>query len=449
MSSADASDQLLDPRVAEEYRIAEKRFYGLVSDVHLPQLDAQLFTKYFLKQKSPQRLDSLKDIVEKLEAHKLATLRILKAIQERESIMQSILATADAFGRRNITTLDAQTTVLQQLYRHQQITLSIIEGIFAWRNGLTRPYPFQYKGRNYLRKIVEDCEFLDSCQLKTILPLRVAQFPLCSNISALKMFHDKKGKGGDAIDGRSGKLSPVRSPGKSPRKSQQRTPASQLPPNDADQTARLRAAESLLFAEHGLQVRVMRELLALANKRQFVTLLSTPDIVPNCATGILVSDPNWEGPLREWMQTALQRAEHDALDPSSGNTSSPTRRAPSTGPPATVAFASANVEKHVAQPPPTEATVAASPRTPTRSVSPGSSSARSASVGSSSAATPRLNSARSATDDAAPQGAPEPETAEVPSEPVAPTAATESEAPSPTPAAASGAGYDDEFEEDD
>ncbi|CUG93495.1 Hypothetical protein, putative [Bodo saltans] len=448
MSSTEANDHLLDPRVAEEYRIAEKRFHALVSDVHLPQLDAQLFTKYFLKQKSPQRLDSLKDIVEKLESHKLATLRILKAIQERESIMQTILATADAFGRRNITTLDAQTSVLQQLYRHQQITLAIIEGVFAWRNGLTRPYPFQYKGRNYLRKIVEDCEFLDSCQLKTILPLRVAQFPLCSNISALKMFHDKKGKG-DSIDGRSGKLSPVRSPSKSPRKTQHRTPASQIPPNDVDQTARLRAAESLLFAEHGLQVRVMRELLALANKRQFVTLLSTPDIVPNCATGILVSDPNWEGPLREWMQTALQRAEHDALESSSSNPS-PARRAPSTGP-TTAVKSSLRVEKqvspHLAEQCTAPATVA-SPRTPTRSDSPASS--RSPSVGSSSAATPRLNSARSAPEDSSPLPPQDREAAETSeAQPVESAEPNGSEAPASTPPAASGAGYDDEFEEDD
>jgi hypothetical protein len=436
MSGADSRDQL-DSKVAEEYRVAEKRFHLLAADVHLPQLDTQLFTKYFLKQKSPQRLESLKEIVEKLEAHKLATLRILKAIQERETIVQTILTTAEGFGSRKITTLEAQTTVLQQLYRHQQITLAIVEGIFAWRNTLTRPYPFQYKGRNYLRKILEDCQFLDSCQLKTILPLRVGQFPLCSNISALKMFGEKKAAGVAGDDQKKttwGVTNPTKgAPFKSPRKN---TPASQIPPNDADQSARLRAAESLLFAEHTLQVRVMRELLALANKRQFVTLLNTLDVVPNCATGILVSDPQWEAPLREWMQTALQRAEHDGIDTTTSS-SSPRRNQ-----------SAANTSTSPAQSP------ARQVATPPRSVSPASSqsSRRSNSAASSQASTPRVHSARSQDERNTEQHAQEtPETPLTkPSPPptqaiVVPSTAPASNDP-PPPATTT---YDDEFDEDD
>lgn len=457
MSTTDALDQL-DPKVAEEYRIAEKRFQTLACDVHLPQLDTQLFTKYFLKQKSPQRLQSLKEIVEKLEWHKLATLRILKAAQEREAILQTILDTADAFANRRVTTLEAQTTVLQQLYRHQQITLTIVEGIFAWRNGLTRPYPFQYKGRNYLRKIVEDCEFLDSCQLKAILPLRVAQFPLCSNISALKMFSEKnngaKVANGDASAGstksagRGGNVKKTSSLGRSRAKSPRTasTPASQIPPNDADQVSRLRAAESVLFAEQNLQVRVMRELLALANKRQFVTLLSTPDIVPNCATGILVSDPQWEGPLREWMQTALQRAERSGADV--GASPSPVRSTTRDEPRTANAHSSAEVRPMK---------VATPPQSPRSS----SDGRRSPSVASSSSAgTPRLDSARSREEEGAHHAHDEPDKPDasvgktppleaIPARPSPPPAAqTPDEIRSPLPAAG-GTAYDDEFEDDD
>jgi hypothetical protein len=71
----------------------------------------------------------------------------------------------------------------------------------------------------------------------------------------------------------------------------------------------------MLFAERRLQLRVMKELVALAENKQFVTLLSLPDIVPNGAKGILITDPKLDAQLKEWMHTALSRVENQLSHP--------------------------------------------------------------------------------------------------------------------------------------
>lgn len=301
MSELDA-----DPSLLEEYNVVERKFRNLAQDIHLPQLDVQVYTKYFINKKTEQRLEHLKIVLDALDSHRSATLRILKLVHEREQIVADILTKANEFAQKKITTLEAQTSVLQLLYKHQQISLRVVEGIFTWREALARPYPFQVRGQNYLRKILADCTFIDQCHLRTVLPLRVAQFPLCSNISALKMFGDKK-IGSAPTTGASTPTKAARNP----RGVLAQPPPPADPKADAELSARLRAAESILFAEQKLQTRVMRELVGLANHKQFVMLLSLPSIVPNCSTGILITDPDLEAQLREWMAAALAKAEQD------------------------------------------------------------------------------------------------------------------------------------------
>lgn len=333
------ADQSIQPsdKLSEQYRQGERKFLTLAQDVHLPPLDIKIIEKYFIKVKTAQRLEHLKLVNDALEQHRLATIRILKLVGERESILKTIKQKAADFSARKLSTLEAQSTVLHLLYQHQQLSLSIIEGIFLWRESLTRPYPFQVHGENYLRKIVSDCAQLESSSLKTILPLRLGQFPLCSNISALKMFAQKPsaaaangakearpphaavgsltpsrgggGGGGGATPGKG-----ARPPGASSRPSQQKGSNND---DDGNQelTGRLRAAESVLFAEKKLQLRLMRELVALAEKGQFVLLLHLPDIIPNCGTAIQITDESLGSQLKESMQAALKHAEQDDPQP--------------------------------------------------------------------------------------------------------------------------------------
>ena len=287
-SGTDAEEKLL-----EKYALLERKLDSLVRDVHLPFLDVELYKKYFLSIKSHQRAEHLELVVEALGSHRLSTLRILKLCQEREDIMSKILKIADEFASKRLTTLDAQTQVLQQLYLHQQTTLKIVEGVFAWREQLTRPYPFQFKGQDYFLKILADCDFIDSCNLRSVLPLRIAEFPLCSNVASLRMFAPKAARAA---------APPAAAAG--PKRSN---------PIDVQKqnmdSARLRSAESMLFAEKKLQQKVVRELQSLASQSKFVTLLSLPRIIPNCATGIPITNDDWIHQLRDAIDEAVQRVD--------------------------------------------------------------------------------------------------------------------------------------------
>ena len=78
--------------------------------------------------------------------------------------------------------------MLQLLYSLQRITLRIVEAIQQWRSRLTRPYAFEWRGINYIFKIIKDCQFIDTCDLNAILPLQLSTYPLCSNLSSLSLF---------------------------------------------------------------------------------------------------------------------------------------------------------------------------------------------------------------------------------------------------------------------
>ena len=283
----------------EEYAGVVRRFDALVEDTHLPFLEVRLYRKYFVQVQTAQRLDNFKTVVGVMQEHRMQTLRILKLISEREQIVAQLGRKADDFAKQKVSTLEVQTEVLQLLHQHQQVTLKVIEGVGQWRNTLTRKYPFHWCGKNYLLKVLEDCAFIDSCELRSILPLRVAQFPLCSNIASLSLFSPGSLSGGKPqAAGKKGGASP--------------------------ETNKLRAAEAALFDEEQLQQKLMRELDAVAATGHFIPLLNLPRIVPACTTGIRISNTEWTQQLSEAIEEAQSvnraRAEDEDHDDSAAPT---------------------------------------------------------------------------------------------------------------------------------
>ena len=269
------------------YSAAERKFRGLVADVHLPFLEVTLYEKYFIDVKTDERLRCLEEVCDALNEHRVQTLRLLKLIHEREAVLAKIAKAADDFANQRITALEVQTTVLQLLYEHQTATLQIVEGILSWREGLTRPYAFQWQGMNYISKIKKDCKKLDESTLRKVLPLRVTQFPLCSNITSLSLFAQGGGK---------------------------QSAKGQTQSASAERTNRLRAAEAIIFEEENLQAKVLRELSAIADTGRFVPLLRLPHLVPDCSNGIPITRTEWDKQLKSVMADA---AEHAANPPPS------------------------------------------------------------------------------------------------------------------------------------
>lgn len=271
----------ISPQLAQAYSVAERKFDSLVKDVHLSFLEVALYHKYFIEQKTEERLRCLNEVVQALHSHRLATLKLLKLIHEREEYVAQLLKKAESFAAGKLTTLEVQTIALQLLHAHQSVTLQIVEGILAWREPLTRPYAFQWKDHNYITKILQDCVFIDKCQLRTILPLRVSQFPLCSNISSLSLFSTNDASKSFKPNPHASSTSPER-------------------------TTRLRAAEKIMFAEQQLQERVLKELKAISDSGCFVPLLNLPHVVPKCNTGVSISRQHWTNQLRQAVDGALQ-----------------------------------------------------------------------------------------------------------------------------------------------
>ena len=258
----------------EQYTMLERKFDTLASDVHLPFLEVSLYRKYFVEVKTEDKLQGFAEVCNALSDHRMGTLKLLKLIHEREGVMEKITEKADEFSKGKLTTLEVQTTVLQLLHAHQTVTLQFVECLKTWRENLTRPYPFQWRGKNYISKINDDCAFLDQSSLRTVLPLRVTQFPLCSNITSLNLF---------ASEGKEDT-------------------------GTGDRVARLRAAETIVFEEDNIQRKLLGELQGVAAEGRFVPLLLLPHLIPQCQSGIRISRADWDQQLKSALNAAGQGA---------------------------------------------------------------------------------------------------------------------------------------------
>jgi hypothetical protein len=273
-------------QLAAKVQALTRKFDNLATDTHLPFLELRLYRKYYIQTQSEQRLKDLQVVLDAMARHRRQTLAVLKAVHEREGIMKEIKTKADEFGARKTATLDVQTQVLQLLHAHQQASLRVIEGVLEWRSGLTRPYPFHWNNGNYLQKMLDDCAYLDACNLRTVLPMRLTLYPLCSNISSLSLF----APGAAASAARDGNPKAAAAQMSTTYDDRKKAEAMQ---------ARLREAEKALFDEEGLQVKVMRDLTAVSRAGYFVPLLNLQSIIPSCATGIRLSNEAWMKQLSE------------------------------------------------------------------------------------------------------------------------------------------------------
>lgn len=275
----------------EQFRVASAAFTRLAEDTRLPFLEVQLIRKYFIERKDTRSIRTIDRINVVLGEHRRQTLRILGMCQTRDTLVEDLMATVKQFKARGLTTLQFQTSALHLLYQHRQITLTIVEEVFAWREGLTRPFPFTFKGGNYFTKILADCKTIDGAGIEQVLPLKMSEFPLCSNVQAISLFADAD---------------------RSPTKNNSSLSPERRAKRDVAIQERLRTAEIILLNEVSMQQRVFAELKDISEDGKFVTLLNIPDIIPDCAEGIPVSNKKWDGMMRESVARAQQKADADA-----------------------------------------------------------------------------------------------------------------------------------------
>lgn len=296
---------LREEKLLQSYHYVEQKFEAMVKELHMPFLDCKLFRKYFLSQRTEANLTSLARVVSALSQHKAQTIALLRLIFEREQLVSATKAVAGELSKGKVTTLEAQTKVLQLLYAIQQATLNVVEGVQEWRALLSRPYPFEWRGVNYLVKILKDCQIIESSVLKAVLPLQLSTYPLCSNLSSLSLFGPSY-----TADPVKGTAVAITYPMKLSKLKQQQGQAILTP----EMQLRLEQAEAVVLSEHELQVNLFKELSEMTTKGTFITVLNVREVVPNCCEGIRLSNKEWDQRLKTAISESFKKLDPKAAE---------------------------------------------------------------------------------------------------------------------------------------
>ena len=260
--------------ISEQYAAINKTVTKVAKDLCLPFLEIKLYRKFFLDAGDKEHLQGSLMVVNYMLDHKRLTLKVLESINEREEVLAKIKQLAFKYTTKTISTLDVQAQAFQLLYALQQATLHTIETIVQWRGTLTRPYPFIWKGVNYMLRVIGDCQFIDSCELSKVLPLQLTTHPLCSNLASLPLLG-----GGGGVKGRPGSAS---------------FPMKKRYAHGPEEQARIQRVETAIYEEHGMQKRLLRELSAISAGGSFLPLLNLSSIIPNCTTGVKLTNKVWD-----------------------------------------------------------------------------------------------------------------------------------------------------------
>nr|CAJ2479150.1 unnamed protein product [Leishmania braziliensis] len=130
-------------------------------------------------------------VVAALCEHEQQTLLVMQAIALRESVMSRIWACCNSYDDGQASVEAAQFTMLRLLEEHQMATLLMVESVLAWRQALSRPYPFLLKkGDNYLMNVVQDCAALGATALvRSLANVRLEHDPLCVKVDFCRLLH--------------------------------------------------------------------------------------------------------------------------------------------------------------------------------------------------------------------------------------------------------------------
>eukprot|EP01065_Artemidia_motanka_P034920 TRINITY_DN42903_c0_g1_i1.p1 TRINITY_DN42903_c0_g1~~TRINITY_DN42903_c0_g1_i1.p1 ORF type:complete len:363 (+),score=97.95 TRINITY_DN42903_c0_g1_i1:59-1090(+) len=267
-----------DGLLLRKHSIVAARFEASLSELRIPTLDRMLYRRYLIERKSHDTLQQLVALTRTLSEHRHRTLDVLAAIREREAVLERLGRYVATVRSTAAESVEVRLAVSKRLYSLQQATLRTVDAVRHWRGLLTRPHAFVFRGQNYLLKVLRDNRVLAESALHAVIPVRIAEYGLCSDLPSLALFRETDG---------------ARSTPSSPR-----------------HQGRLRRAEAYLAAEFETQLALVRELIGLCVSGFFVPLLSTP-VVPRCGEGVRMNNAVWEQRLAK----ALRRTYEDLTRP--------------------------------------------------------------------------------------------------------------------------------------
>eukprot|EP01060_Flectonema_neradi_P018025 TRINITY_DN24841_c0_g1_i1.p1 TRINITY_DN24841_c0_g1~~TRINITY_DN24841_c0_g1_i1.p1 ORF type:complete len:349 (+),score=64.32 TRINITY_DN24841_c0_g1_i1:61-1107(+) len=281
---------------------AVRDFELLVAEVSLPTLDRLMYRNNIVGTdnclaKIEENATKLQKLIDILRDHKLRTMKVLVAIQNREAVLSTIMDLLPSFDTLsdtlettsddNQTDITLRTKALRYFYLLQSTTRDVVEAVKYWRQILTRPFAFVFNHQNYLIKIARDCRVIERSKLTNYLPLKLCSHPLCSNVPSLGLFQCSE------QTGISGKLPQASSP---------------------VYLRKLKKLEEYVAAEFATQSSLLHELIGLCVNGYFVPLLNT-SLVPNGSVGVPINSQRWAlrqaGALRKLYENLTKQPDDD------------------------------------------------------------------------------------------------------------------------------------------
>mmetsp|Transcript_7990 Transcript_7990/g.11876 ORF Transcript_7990/g.11876 Transcript_7990/m.11876 type:complete len:814 (+) Transcript_7990:61-2502(+) len=292
------------PKVsALQYNNAMILFKHVADEIHMQRIDRELYYALFMKNQTPQNFFNLCKLIAYMQRHKRLTAKVMSSIHEREDVMNRLRECETNYVDGKKTALYTQNKGIRLLQQLQLVSLEVIESIAQWRQTLSRPYPYMYRYMNYIKKLKQDCVWLDACDISFVLPMKSTANPLLSPFSGfatmpIKAFRLKKSHKSKKPLGTNVKPS-YKAQGMINKALERR----------------LVEAERMVLREVKLQRELKQHLKQLLFNGYFVPMLQTVDIIANCFSGIEIQShfpPEYQYMLESFRESILDEVDEES-----------------------------------------------------------------------------------------------------------------------------------------
>eukprot|EP01041_Mallomonas_annulata_P001773 gene1773-3433_t len=140
------------------------RIYILWNELKIPSADRRYYSDTLCKydaNPTSEQCHKLSEYIVILNRHRVATIHVLTEITARENSLERLIEYLEIVDIDNTDPNETwQEEIVSFFFDLQISTMAIIRAIQLWRRNLWRPYPFIWKGINYLLKVESDLNLL-------------------------------------------------------------------------------------------------------------------------------------------------------------------------------------------------------------------------------------------------------------------------------------------------
>ncbi|KAL9656238.1 hypothetical protein ABK040_007853 [Willaertia magna] len=150
---------------------AKSSIQKLWAELRIPKTDREKFTKIYFSQYSNDNLTLINEEIKRLTEQRNLILSILKQIENRESLLETLKSIVDRYGDEKLISKHLAAREVKNIITSIRVcTIEIVESIVQWRHLIQAQRPFIWKSKNYLLKIQTDLDFFINSSLISLLP---------------------------------------------------------------------------------------------------------------------------------------------------------------------------------------------------------------------------------------------------------------------------------------